>query len=756
MEGGVGPPSSSTPGTRHSPAFSHDNYSPMRLLIRTLEYGKYTWEKINSLRKTDHILTPLLNLTHIIEDQLQNIIELHKLHQYNPSTLTNDINLILAFYSQPEIPANKLKHAPNNNIALQLLSRNHRPTHIQSSNLYNHLFQEDNDDIPHNPITMSQSTSSLTHSSQANTANKPSYFVEDLAVSEVSDIVRAQVLKDQNHMEIEEGIESTPLVPTTVNLTLETPILQRIRFNLIRHRFAKTSELSTLQLFKSFMGALRQADKHLNVLPCDSTKQHYTSLVSSKQIETLNDHQLHLYFHPWHKKQHYSLSGYLHLNTMMSFTELMTQTPVAEWLDTYQYSARLCPSQTEEMFIIGALCYGSTWLFREDLKLHIQQHPVWNEITQNQETLLFDLILRRFRSTTKTTMMIFVTAERSKQETVREAFKTIYDGTSKAYPRGEMLLFIPIKHGESYDQDKRNKYIFNHETYLGDEDVIAIHGLRDLNTEICLKGGLKTTIRMLLKSLPATQGMQRNRLFHIVDPNAGQTCTIATFQKQDKHFVEQRKLSLEQEIRSVLDKGEATKVFTDEIEGIWFGGTIKIKNGKPVSVQTQSRHELEFHKHSDSLLNSPPNKKRSTNDNPNQGNTDNPKPTVPNMVNTVTLPSTVTTPQPRAIPNYHPPFQSQILATAIDSRFTNLETEMYRQRDHQQGLDNRLTQLETKTTTIDDNIAQMMAFWNITPSNKRKATDDDPDETQPVHTNIANGNTLTPSATAASNRDITP
>jgi hypothetical protein len=49
--------------------------------------------------------------------------------------------------------------------------------------------------------------------------------------------------------------------------------------------------------------------------------------------------------------------------------------------------------------------------------------------------------------------MIFVTAERSKQDIVKDAFRTMYDGTQKLYPRGDMMLFIPIKTGEQYVQD---------------------------------------------------------------------------------------------------------------------------------------------------------------------------------------------------------------------------------------------------------------------------------------------------------------
>jgi hypothetical protein len=37
-------------------------------------------------------------------------------------------------------------------------------------------------------------------------------------------------------MEVEEGVEATPLISPSNNLKLETPIQQRLRINLIRHR----------------------------------------------------------------------------------------------------------------------------------------------------------------------------------------------------------------------------------------------------------------------------------------------------------------------------------------------------------------------------------------------------------------------------------------------------------------------------------------------------------------------------------------
>jgi hypothetical protein len=171
--------------------------------------------------------------------------------------------------------------------------------------------------------------------------------------------------------------------------------------------------------------------------------------VSSKQLEQLNEHELKLYFQPWHREQHYSLSGFFHLNTALPFEDLFTEPTIAQWLDTYQYSVKLCPSQAEEMAVIGALCYGSLWMYREDLKMHILQHQAWQEANSDPENpIVFDLIVRQFRGSKKSTQMIFVTAERSKQDVVREIFKTIYDGSSKAYPRGEMMLFIPTRNGE--------------------------------------------------------------------------------------------------------------------------------------------------------------------------------------------------------------------------------------------------------------------------------------------------------------------
>jgi hypothetical protein len=56
-------------------------------------------------------------------------------------------------------------------------------------------------------------------------------------------------------------------------------------------------------------------------------------------------------------------------------------------------------------------------------------------------------------------------------------------------------------------EEQRDKFIFNHETYIGEEEVTAIHVLIELNPEVILKEGKAATIRTLLKKLLATNGM---------------------------------------------------------------------------------------------------------------------------------------------------------------------------------------------------------------------------------------------------------
>jgi hypothetical protein len=64
---------------------------------------------------------------------------------------------------------------------------------------------------------------------------------------------------------------------------------------------------------------------------------------------------------------------------------------------------------------------------------------------------------------------------------------------------------------------------------------------------------------------------------------------------------------------------------------------------------------------------------------------------------------------------------SQTITALMEARFQGLETEMRNQKEHQTTMDQRLHHLENRTASINDNIAAMMAHWQITPSQKRRA-----------------------------------
>jgi hypothetical protein len=92
-------------------------------------------------------------------------------------------------------------------------------------------------------------------------------------------------------------------------------------------------------------------------------------------------------------------------------------TQVIEWMDTFQYSLKLRSSQDEEMSLIGALLYGSLFLFCKDLLKHILSHPIWIKTNKDHaKPIIIDLVVKPFRGSSKSVEMIFIWAERSKKD----------------------------------------------------------------------------------------------------------------------------------------------------------------------------------------------------------------------------------------------------------------------------------------------------------------------------------------------------
>jgi hypothetical protein len=283
-----------------------------------------------------------------------------------------------------------------------------------------------------------------------------------------------------------------------------------------------------------------------------------------------------------------------------------------------------------------------------------------------------------------------------------------------------MLLFIPVasRLEADYTDEQRIKFLFNHMTYIGDQDCIAILGLADLDNKITLKDGSIITVCTLLKSLPACPGMSRNRLFQVVDPASTPDHVIVMYQQCDKMLVEDRKFTLEAEILSHLAPGQAALIFTDEFEGISFVDAFHKNKGKVVRIHQPTKSHQDFVKHADSILSSPPKKRPFTT----EVKLITPTPLQPIQVNKVTYSRAVQAQTTRTRSVVQPDgtrtsTTTQMLQTvmaSMETRFQVIEKE-------QLHLKHRITGVENKAANISDNIQTMMQHWKITPVNyKRK------------------------------------
>jgi hypothetical protein len=67
-----------------------------------------------------------------------------------------------------------------------------------------------------------------------------------------------------------------------------TKVNQCMRFNLICHR-GTSADIPILKLFKSFTSSLKKSDPSIIILPFSASKQHYSSISTIKQINSLDE-----------------------------------------------------------------------------------------------------------------------------------------------------------------------------------------------------------------------------------------------------------------------------------------------------------------------------------------------------------------------------------------------------------------------------------------------------------------------------------
>jgi len=724
--------------TNGSPSFNPFNY-----LETALGYGKAVWSKVQALPLSEAL--PLLDLTFLLEEHIESLFEICQLNTSRDAENNVEISTLSSFYQGPEL----LIHPSKRGISLResLINCKSKSSFRQNArflNYYATLYEDplEGDVSDELQISANKPSSKMTTHEQPTKAS----FPEDLSIAEVATSIRhRQAVAMEEDSEGDPHEDSLPCSPprTTTIITTGTPNTTKVRINLIRHRHATSTDKTTLQLFKDFILAAKRTDPLLIVLPIDSTKQNLSSLTSIKQVENLTTNQLRLYFSSWFRDQPHSLSGFLHLRTTLNIESMQTQVPLAEWFATYQYSVTLCRSQEEEMSIIGALCYGSLFLHRDSLLKSILELPEWVQLNQGRENpIIVDLIVKSFKSPGKSTEMIFVRTERSKKEETTKFFLTLYDGTPKRYPRGDMLFFIPVtsKLEAEYTDAQRTKYVFNHTAYLGEEDCFAIFGLADLDTIIILKDGKMVTIRTLLKSLPASEGMSRSRLFQVVDCIPSQNCVLVTFQRADKILVEDRQFTLEEELCEQLAPDQSSKLFVDDVQRLRFGCAYHKGRGKVIKIHNPSQTHLDFVQHADKLLSSPPKKRTSTNVSKSETASSNLSTmstrnlSYSGMVQAQTT-HTRSVAAPNGVTTTTTTQTSQTVMGVIETRFQRIELE-------QKSLNHRLNNVENRTITTDENIRAMMSHWKITPvPTKRKFLDDKAEDSE---NNSNAGNAILP------------
>lgn len=374
------------------------------------------------------------------------------------------------------------------------------------------------------------------------------------------------------------------------------------------------------------------------------------------------------------------------------------------------------------MVQIGALLYSSTFTFREDLKQAIINDPLWNP-NKLPSAPVFDIYPADFQGPKKNTKMLFVSAEKSKQNEVATSFTNIYDGRDKTYPNGTMMIFIPLHQDIKYSDDYRQKLINNHVAYIGDEEAISIRGLADLGTQVNLTTGDVVMNRELLKILPAAPGMSLPYLFQLVELNNTGTVTMGIYQTTDREYVRQRAGDIEIELRALLATGEAKKCFVDEVMGITIGGTTKTKHGKILVVTEQSQATRDHIEYINSILHSP--KKRSTTPpTPNQ----NVRQQTSNRLGTRTpcTPFTTVTQLPPTV-------------APLNNRFLDIEKKFDQQKQQNNIFNERLGNLEATTSRTDSNVMEILnRIERLDNSNLRRKTDNITMQTDDLESPLTN------------------
>jgi hypothetical protein len=271
------------------------------------------WSAINRFNpKSDnpYILHKLISLAFVLEERLQLAYHQSSLlpYQNDSSCVPPVIGELIQFYSQPEINSQSISFT-DQSLTFQLFdtSRFHRKD-PPSYNPFDPLAETDTQDeimeIDSSP-DISASPSSTPVSLKKTVTWSTDIGIADLSTNLFTHLKETQD-KAADNGELEP--DHVGYKPPQDSIFSTVKVQQQIRFNPIRHR-GVPCDIPTIKLFKSFTSALKWVDPSIIILPFQASKQHYSSLPTLKHIQTMEANKLNQFFHSYHPRQFYSISG---------------------------------------------------------------------------------------------------------------------------------------------------------------------------------------------------------------------------------------------------------------------------------------------------------------------------------------------------------------------------------------------------------------------------------------------------------------
>ena len=202
----------------------------------------------------------LINTAYILEEHIHTGIQIFHPCQDNTNIPPN-IERFLDFYSLPELSPKQIKYS--NSLIQQLYHKPKEHPRVSNYNFFSAISDIDT-------ITTHINMTLTEHSTQpkpTQTTPNESHWVSNLDIESLSSIIEKQIKQDKNSPDPHTSDNNSKFQPPC-------PIhSQHIRFNMICHREV-SNNITTLQLFKSFLMAIRHADSSAVILPFMASKQH--------------------------------------------------------------------------------------------------------------------------------------------------------------------------------------------------------------------------------------------------------------------------------------------------------------------------------------------------------------------------------------------------------------------------------------------------------------------------------------------------